>query len=447
MPTIKISYEDIRQEAKDLLKNLKKTDTKAKLTQAQTLVANKYNCKNLGLLRSKTEKNNGYLRMELTDKIVLESMDKIKQLFEVEPFNDNGISCVTVYATNRKDTSGKTVRLEDKTVENLLDDKNTILALHEHFKYVIGEDYLDLVCRVLSSGYFLHENNGRVDFQKEKLLSMYKEFIMRNINDFISVSSDNEKYFRNIAIELIDFVFDSLKRIDDIKIKDDSFAEVVVFFNNTDKLLELFYYQHQMKLVDFPSTLKHFEKDIHNLINKNNTINSNQLKSNESTLSSFYAMLMYGVQYWHFVRFMINDFKDSEIINELENINLLLELNTEQIFNHIKKISSSKKEQVKSYDDISNILGFATYDSLREHLTDFKLIKIDANKIANLRAFGLIVKPKKNEIKNFETIKFTLNENHKNTDMDIDLVLKKIKESDYKNKDEVMRILKNLNNI
>lgn len=176
MPKIRISFEDIRTEAKELLKELKKSNPKINLTQAQTVLANKYDCKSFGLLRNKTEKNNGFLEMELTNKLVSESTDLIKLLFNVEPFDDNGISCATVSVIGNKDTAAKTVRLNGKTINNLLDDKITVLTFHEHFKNIYEDDYLELVCDLLSKRNYIFLNDDDNSDLNKNMQNLAKEY-------------------------------------------------------------------------------------------------------------------------------------------------------------------------------------------------------------------------------------------------------------------------------
>ena len=207
MPFIRISYEYIRNEAKEFLKELKNTNPNAKLTQSQTLIANKYNCKNLGLLRSKCEKNHGYLELELTHDILAASIDFIRKIYQVEPYNDNGISCATISIIGRYDSSAKTVRLFEKNIENILDNKNTILSLHEHFSNAIGEEYVNLVCELLNIKY-----SSRTFNDEDNLLELLEKMIRKNRSKGIIVNLGNHSvYGINTLIEkyeeyILDFV-------------------------------------------------------------------------------------------------------------------------------------------------------------------------------------------------------------------------------------------------
>ncbi|MDY0292509.1 MAG: hypothetical protein RBR02_09275 [Desulfuromonadaceae bacterium] len=70
----------------------------------------------------------------------------VRDLFEIEPFDDNGIPCYTVSVKGLNDKhSRRTFRLDDLQIENILDDEVMFFWLHEHFEIVVGKKYFDLI--------------------------------------------------------------------------------------------------------------------------------------------------------------------------------------------------------------------------------------------------------------------------------------------------------------
>lgn len=93
MPTRKLSYEEARQEAKELLNVLKSENPKAKLTQAQTIIANKYDCKNFAILRNKIENNKGFIFIDKVKVNILE-LKMLLSNMSVEVKSNSGIEDV-----------------------------------------------------------------------------------------------------------------------------------------------------------------------------------------------------------------------------------------------------------------------------------------------------------------------------------------------------------------
>jgi hypothetical protein len=217
MPTFIKSYEDIRREAKELLKELKKTNPKAKLTQAQTLIANKYDCKNFALLRAKTEQNHGVIEVELTSKVIEESIDILKHIFKIEPFEDNGISCATINLIGRTDITGKSVKVHYTNLDEILNNKNNILSLHKHFSSAIGEDYLNFVCDALSNKYLLIDGQG-------------DGVMLEKIEEFVNKSGRSEERY------LLEFPKTSTKDLENISDED---AEILKSNMGTNFMLHI----------------------------------------------------------------------------------------------------------------------------------------------------------------------------------------------------------------
>lgn len=87
--TIKKTLADLKQESKELSKELN-----IKLSEAQHKIANKYNCRNYQVLKSKIDKNGGYITLNTSYKEIFNSLRELafKNDLSVELHDGNIIS-------------------------------------------------------------------------------------------------------------------------------------------------------------------------------------------------------------------------------------------------------------------------------------------------------------------------------------------------------------------
>ncbi|MDD5373267.1 MAG: hypothetical protein PHO62_07585 [Sulfurimonas sp.] len=79
-------------------------------------------------------------------------LKQIRRILEIEPYDDNGISCCTVTINGIVgDGLGKTFRLDDKKIEEVLNNDNTVIWLHDFFQEIIGKEYLDKLNQLKSN--------------------------------------------------------------------------------------------------------------------------------------------------------------------------------------------------------------------------------------------------------------------------------------------------------
>lgn len=113
----------------------------------------------------------------------MDNLKQIRSIFNIEPYNDNGIPCCTVSVEGFND-KGRTFRLDGRKIDEVLKNDNIVLWLHEHFSMVLGNKYLKKTGFTLPTKMvtFIDEKTGKLI--ENPFLSSDGHFVVDPIKEY-----------------------------------------------------------------------------------------------------------------------------------------------------------------------------------------------------------------------------------------------------------------------